>query len=206
MKKTWLLDNGHGGEMDGKYVTPGKRSPQWENGTQYFEGIGNRNIVNKIAEALAKLGIDHVILTPEQSDIPLQARVNRANNHYSGHPNCVLVSIHSDGFGKESAHGWSVFTSKGETKSDKIATEFYNSCKEVFPKEKKRTDSTDGDPDKEAQFYILRKTHCPAILTENFFHTNKRECQEILMTEEGVDKIVDLHVQAIIKIENHKTL
>ena len=206
MEKIWLLDNGHGGLMDDKYVTPGKRSPKWPDGTQYFEGIGNRNIVNKISKRLDELCIDNIILTPEQVDIPLPARVARANHHHAAHKNCVVVSVHSDGFGKESAHGWSVFTSKGETKSDKIATVFFKSCEEVFPAEKKRTDKTDGDPDKEAQFYILRKTNCPAILTENFFHTNKKECQEILMTEEGVDKIVELHVQAIIEVEKHKTL
>ena len=206
MKKTWLLDNGHGGEINGQYVTPGKRSPEWEDGTQYFEGIGNRNIVNIIACRLAELGIAHLIITPEQTDLSLKVRVARANAHHKLYPNCVLVSVHSDGFSSESAHGWSVWTSKGETKSDPIATKFMESCKAVFPKEKKRTDSRDGDPDQESQFYILKNTNCPAILTENFFHTNKHECKEILMTEEGVNKIVELHVQAIINVENDTKL
>lgn len=201
MKKTWLLDNGHGGEVDGKYTTPGKRSPKWGDGTQYFEGIGNRNIVNKIARRLAELGIDHLIVTPEQVDVSLPARVARINNHYKTNPNSVVVSIHSDGFSKPEAHGWSVWTSVGQTKSDSIATKFYESAKGIFPNEKMRTNSSDGDPDQESQFYILRKTNCPAILTENFFHTNPKECKEILMSEEGVNKLVELHVQAILNIE-----
>ena len=39
-----LLDAGHGGIIDGKYQTSGKRSPKWKDGTQYFEGVGNRQI------------------------------------------------------------------------------------------------------------------------------------------------------------------
>ena len=40
-KKIWLLDPGHGGldPETGKYVTSGKRSPKWEDGSQYFEGL-----------------------------------------------------------------------------------------------------------------------------------------------------------------------
>ena len=49
-KFIWLLDSGHGGlDPDtGKYVTPGKRSPVWNDGSQYFEGVGNRDIVRRI--------------------------------------------------------------------------------------------------------------------------------------------------------------
>jgi N-acetylmuramoyl-L-alanine amidase len=155
---------------------------------------------------LAELGIDHVIVTPEQVDIPLSARVNRINNHYKGNPNCVVLSIHSNGSNTEQANGWEVWTSKGQTKSDSIATEFFKSAKDEFPRYKMRTDTKDGDPDKESQFYILKYTNCPAVLTENLFHTNYNECKNILMSEKGVDRIVDLHVQAIINVEKHKLL
>ena len=49
-KFVWILDPGHGGldpETD-EYVTSGKRSPVWDDGTQYFEGVGNRDIVKRI--------------------------------------------------------------------------------------------------------------------------------------------------------------
>jgi len=38
------LDNGHGGIVDGQYCTPGKRSPKFEDGSQLFEGVYNREI------------------------------------------------------------------------------------------------------------------------------------------------------------------
>ena len=37
-----LLDNGHGGIINGEYQTPGKRSPVWADGSQLFEGEFNR--------------------------------------------------------------------------------------------------------------------------------------------------------------------
>ena len=54
--------------------------------------------------------------------------------------------------------------------------------------------------DKEAQFYVLRKTRCPAILIENFFMTNYRECK-LLMNEEFQNRIVDCHFKSILEIE-----
>ena len=33
-----------------------------------------------------------------------------------------------------------------------------------------RADLSDGDFDKEENFYILKHTNCPAIFTENFFN------------------------------------
>ena len=45
-----ILDAGHGGMIDGEYQTAGKRSPIWDDGSQYFEGVGNREIVSKLTE------------------------------------------------------------------------------------------------------------------------------------------------------------
>jgi N-acetylmuramoyl-L-alanine amidase len=47
MNITVILDAGHGGIIDGVYQTHGKRSPIWEDGSQYFEGVGNRQIDRK---------------------------------------------------------------------------------------------------------------------------------------------------------------
>jgi N-acetylmuramoyl-L-alanine amidase len=32
-----------------------------------------------------------------------------------------------------------------------------------------RKDTSDGDKDKEADFYIIKGANCPAVLTENLF-------------------------------------
>ena len=36
---------------------------------------------------------------------------------------------------------------------------------------------SDGDPDKESDFYIIKRTSCPAVLLENFFYDNLEECR-----------------------------
>lgn len=57
---------------------------------------------------------------------------------------------------------------------------------------------TDGDPDKESGFYILKHTKCPAVLTENLFQDNKEDV-EFLLSEEGKRAIISLHVWGIMK-------
>jgi|TARA_R110000851_G_scaffold147580_7_gene287532 N-acetylmuramoyl-L-alanine amidase len=200
--KLVLIDAGHGGMIDGVYQTKGKRSPVWEDGRQYFEGVGNRILRAKVAAGLEKLGIEYKYVTYTEKDISLRNRVAAINKicNLRGFKNVLLLSIHSDAFSKESAHGWSVYTSVGDTgTSDIFATNLYLEMIKQFPNMKSRIDMSDGDVDKEAQFYILRKSYCPAALVENFFMTNRKECQEILMTEDGQDKIAQGLINGIVK-------
>ena len=203
-KYMWLIDPGHGGVIDGVPQTKGKRSPIWNDGRQYFEGEGNRQIAAKIINLCKSYGIEAIDIVNSDKDIKLSTRVSRANKlHTENGKRCIYVSVHSDAFSKESAHGWSVYTSVGQTKSDKVATIFQKFAKEMFPEMNFRTDDKDGDPDKEAHFYVLKKTNMPSILTENFFMTNEYECKEILMTEEGQNRIAQFHFEAIQYIERY---
>ncbi|QTN39283.1 N-acetylmuramoyl-L-alanine amidase [Cryomorphaceae bacterium] len=193
----WLLDNGHGGVMDGVYQTPGKRSPLWDDGTQLFEGEFNRAIVNRLIELCVPEGIRYQNIVPELEDVSLGERVRRANA-YHPQDSCIYVSVHSNAGG---GRGYEVFTSKGETRSDRVATVFFDHFKQQFPHKAMRSDVSDGDVDKEANFYVLRKTLMPAVLTENFFMDNEEECKDILMTREGRDKIAMAHFTAMQHIE-----
>ena len=62
-----------------------------------------------------------------------------------------------------------------------------------------RSDYSDSDPDKEANFAILTKTTCPAILTENFFMDTEKDCR-FIMSNEGREQIANMHVSAIKRI------
>lgn len=193
-----ILDNGHGIE------TPGKRSPKFPDGSQFFEWKFSRDVVSRIAEKLQKLNIRHFILVPEERDVSLTERANRANAVYNQNKNkCFLVSVHANaaGMGNKwmSARGWSVWTTKGKTKADDIATIFWKEMKTEFPDHLMRMDTSDGDVDWESNFTILYKTICPAILTENFFQDNQEDCK-MLMTEEGREKIANAHVRAIQRV------
>jgi len=198
-KYLWLLDPGHGGILEGKYQTSGKRSPIWKDGSQYFEGDGNRDIVDRILKMCKDAGIDAMDIVSSNKDISLSERVARANA-LNSIQKCIYVSIHSDGFTKESANGYSVYTSKGQTQSDKVASIFIDNMQRTFPDHKLRKDTRDGDKDKEANFYVLKYTKCPAILIENFFMTNREECR-LLMSQAGKHKIALSHFKSILNIE-----
>jgi N-acetylmuramoyl-L-alanine amidase len=46
---------------------------------------------------------------------------------------------------------------------------------------------------------VLRNTWCPAVLTENLFQDNKEDV-DFLLSDEGRQAIVDLHVRTIDEI------
>mgnify|MGYP003638558823 CR=1 FL=1 len=200
----WILDNGHGGIIDGEYQTAGKRSPVWDDGSQLFEGEFNRAIVNRLVKMCAEEGIECINLVDTQEDMPLSERTDKANDIYrqqrdkDGKP-CIYVSIHANGFSDESANGWEVFTSEGETKSDIIAKVLLDKATEEFPDEKMRGT-------KESDFWVLRKTVMPAILSENFFMTNSDNCHDYLLSEDGRDRITKIHFEMIQKIESNKLI
>ena len=187
-----LIDNGHG------HNTPGKRSPDGK----FLEYAYNREIATRIVADLKDRGYNAQLLVPEPEDIPLSERVRRINAHCNtlGKSNVILISIHVNAAGNGTkwlnATGWSCYTSKGQTTSDRIAECFYEAAKKNFPDRRIRTDYSDNDPDWEENFYILRHSLCPAVLTENFFMDNPTDLQ-YLQSRTGKQAIVDTHVEAI---------
>lgn len=188
-----ILDNGHGSQ------TPGKRSPVWADGSQLFEWEFNRDIVRRISAMLKADGIRHEILVPEETDITLGERCRRANaiNAACG-GNAVLFSIHGNAGG---GTGWECYTSVGNTKADGIATILCEEAEKEFAPDgwRMRFDHTDGDPDKESQFYILKHTVCPAVLSENFFMDTEKDCR-FMMSEAGRERIAKIHYNTIKRI------
>ena len=195
MNKYIIIDAGHGNN------SPGKRSPIWKDGKQLFEWEFNRDIATRIAHKLAAAGIRSRLLVTEKEDIQLSERCRRVNNicRMHGANACILISIHANAGG---GTGFEVYTSPGNTKADEYATIMLDTLKYSFPKEKIRTDYSDGDADKEARFYMLQKSQCPSILTENLFMDNKTDVA-FLQSEEGKKAIVDLHKEAILKFAEH---
>ena len=124
-----LIDPGHG--LD----TPGKRSPDG----RFLEAQFNREISRNIVCELKDRGYDAELLVNEATDISLKERVSRANSHSShlGKDQVIIVSIHANAFGngKEwtSPKGWSVYTSKGKTESDRLATCIAEAARKYLP-------------------------------------------------------------------------
>ena len=188
-----ILDNGHG------YDTPGKCSPD----KRLYEWSWNRDIVKRISAKLNELNIPNEILVTEDFDVSLNERVNRANKmslmakKQGLEP--ILISIHINAAGNgswKSANGWSVWVSNNASvKSREFAQILYAEAEELGLKGNR---STPKERYWTANFYILKNTNCPAVLTENMFQDNKDDV-EFLLSEEGKNKITELHIEAIKK-------
>ena len=189
-----LIDNGHG------LNTPGKRSPD---GT-FLEASYNREIAKRIVADLTDRGYDAQLLVPEDHDIPLSERAKRVNIVCSvlGKSNVILISVHVNAAGNGSkwlnATGWSVYTCKGQTESDRLADCLCEAAIKHFPGRRIRTDFSDSDPDWEENFSLLSNTLCPAVLTENFFMDSRSDL-EYLQSRAVKQAIVDTHVEGIIE-------
>lgn len=210
MKKPFLvfLDAGHGGIIDGKYVTPGKRSPSFSDGCVLYEGVYNREIVSKLEDKLSKYAklskqdVRFVTVSDLYEDTPLWKRVKKANDTWEemGRPDSIYISVHANAFGTNwnKASGFEVFTSKGQTKSDIFSSILIDTLKDWIPNVKWRTDNSDGDEDKEANFQVLRDTLMPAILSENGFMTNREEAGR-MMNSGFREDVAQAHFVAIMK-------
>lgn len=187
-----LIDNGHGENTKGKCSPDGKlREYAW-----------TREIADMLVLELGKMGIDAERVVKETIDVPLSERCRRVNEICGrlGTSNVILISIHCNAAGNGTewmnASGWSAYTSKGKTKADKLATFLYEEAEKNFISQRIRRDNSDDDPDWEENFYILRKTKCPAVLTENFFQDNKEDV-EFLLSADGKARIVKAHAIGI---------
>lgn len=193
MVKKIILSPGHG------INTPGKRSPD----ESLMEWKFNRDLVRRISEKLTEAKIDHVLLEMGNTDVTLQGRVARANTFGK---NCLYISVHGNAAGNGSkwmkARGWSIYTSKGYTKSDPIAEVFINKAEEILPgigAKVRKYSNKKYEGDWEENFYVLKHTVMPAVLTENLFYDNLEDV-EIMKSEEGIEALAEVHFQAIKEI------
>jgi N-acetylmuramoyl-L-alanine amidase len=192
----WLLDAGHGGMDDNGYRTAPAKMFKFPSFTIY-EGVINRSITDIIVQELRKMQIDFAIVSDETEDTKLSTRVSRADAAYAKDKRCVYLSIHSNAGG---GSGFEIFTSPGQSKSDKVANIFCEVYQKHFPQFPFRSDKSDGDDDKQENFYILRKTDCPALLVENLFFDNLKEA-EFLISKEGQKAIAECILEAIKTVE-----
>ena len=196
-----LIDNGHG------IQTKGKRSPDGK----FLEYAYTRDLARQVVKILKSRGYDSELLVPEDDDIPLSERVRRVNEICltyepscpapTGHPDVILISLHlnaaGDGTKWMNATGWSCYTCKGQTESDRLADCLYKAAEQFLENQVIRTDyARDGDPDWEENFYILRHSLCPAVLVEQFFMDNKKDLA-YLISQEGKRNLINVIVGGV---------
>ena len=203
-----LIDNGHGIQTKGKHSPDGK----------LLEYAYTRELARQIVKILQYRGYDAELLVPEDDDIPLSERVRRVNEICltyepscpapTGHPNVILISLHlnaaGDGTKWMNATGWSCYTCKGQTESDRLADSLYKAAEQILENQVIRTDyARDGDPDWEENFYILRHSLCPAVLVEQFFMDNKKDFA-YLISDEGKRNLINVIVSGVNMLHTQK--
>ncbi len=187
--------------------TPGKCSPD----KRLREYAYSREIVSAVKAILQNMGYNVVVdiddedlKVTQSQELCLRCKVvNELCKQYD----CIYVSIHVNAAASDgkwhNATGWEIYTSPGKTKADDLATCIFNAARYNLKDKKLRTDLSDGDPDKEANLYVLKHTNCPAVLTENFFMDNKSDV-DYLLSDRGFHEIVRLHVEGILSYINKK--
>ena len=192
---------------------PGKQSPDGS----LRECVYGREIASEVAAKLQAMGykcvIDYMPLDlPKQMQSPMAdqerqrepaMRMNFVNElcRQNGKQNVIYVSIHVDASPPvddkwHQANGWSVRVgTKASAKSKLLANCLYDAA-EAHGLEMRR-------PSREQKYwsqalYVLNRTDCPAVLTENLFQNN-REDVDFLLSDEGRHAIERLHVEGIIK-------
>lgn len=186
------LDAGHGSD------TVGNKSPDGK----YAEWEFARDLCNRIKDLLEYNGVSVFLTVPGDKDVTLKKRCALANN--SGAK--IVISIHSNAVGSSwnnTNYFMTCIVAKGgnaEKLGNIICQEFTNS----FPDVK-------NNGNKVQNLAIVRDTTAPAVLIEHGFHTNKEWVTNVLLTDEGRQKLAKVDAQAICRYfniefkENNKT-
>ena len=115
----------------------------------------------------------------------------------------LFLSLHLNSAENPMASGFEVWTSVGQTRSDDCATSLWYRIKQEFPALAPRADWGDKDPDREANYYVLKNTPMLAVLVELGFICNAGEARwlaeaktrqrYVLAIGEGVDAWSSVH-------------
>lgn len=187
MEKLVIIDNGHGAD------TPGKCSPDGN----HREWEWCRKAAAALAQRLSDNGIASVLLVPENDDISLAERAQRANSMALGR-NAVLVSLHNNAAGNgtawHTANGWCAFVCRqAGADARRLATLL---AAQAYSASLKGNRTIPPCGYLEANFAILRRTLCPAVLTENMFQDNRADVA-FLASQQGFDTIINVHLNAL---------
>lgn len=156
--KVWL-DAGHGGKDPGACA----------NGLK--EKDITLAITLKIGKILERHGVKVCYSRTTDKYLSLTERAELSNKNNAD----AFVSIHTNSFTNPSARGLEIWTSRGQTKGDILATYVGQELIKAFPDVPFRKDMSDGDLDKESNFTVLVKTKAPACLCELGFISNKED-------------------------------
>lgn len=187
-----ILDNGHGSN------TPGKCSPD----RTLREYAWTRIMTDLIARKACARGIRTEIVVPETTDVPLATRSARANAIARKHglKKCLFISIHINAAGADGrwhdATGFTAWVAQNASSNSKTFARLVTAEMKARGLGGNRAPNPLGYHT--ANFAVIRRADCPAVLTENLFQDNREEAK-YLLTPQGQDTIAEAHVAAIEK-------
>ncbi len=158
----------------------------------FYEGVWNRMIADKLAYELdMTYKIPTVKFHHDYLDIGLIPQCDLINQVNASFPIALLFELHSNAF-NGLIKGFEIFTSKGQTKSDKYAEQVWKLVTEEIPELVLRSDKSDGDHDKEDKLKMTSDTDCPTILSECGFFDNIEDIKTIMNP-----RIINLYVSIL---------
>ena len=195
--KVVILGTAHGSN------TPGKCSPD----KKFREYKFSREVINDLKPKLEALGLavyidmpQDVVPRPPVAELAQRCRIvnNLCRKH--GTANCVYVSIHVNAAGSggvwRTARGFAVYVARQCSEASRRLAK--SLCDTAIAMGLRGNRSIPKEHYWQANFYVIKNTHCPAVLTENLFQDNHEDV-EILMSEKGRKAIVELHYECIRK-------
>lgn len=164
------IDDGHGRE------TPGKRTPDFPNGTVMRENEFNEKTALYLKDELIRCGLKVVMVAPEKEDVPLKTRVQRANLAHAD----TYISIHANASGT----GWNEARGIETWVYSKVAAGSRNFLLAQMVQQAlvHATGRKDRGIKRSSDLYVLKNTNMQAVLLECGFMTNREEA-ELLQNE-----------------------
>lgn len=211
-----ILDPAHGED------TPGKRSPDGIHREWQWSRARIHSIFYDFENAAKGFDVAIPFLS-HKKEPGLRVRVDTYNQMAGQYKRTIMLSLHNDAFGDtwSQPHGFTIFTSRGETDADQYATTLGMEMKRLMPEEKWRFDfglSKDElvkDLDREANFTVLAgyrtdptkpatpenwtPTKYDGILIENNFMTNRGDIDK-LMDPKWNARLESVYFAAIMKL------
>ncbi len=194
-KQVVILGTAHGSNV------PGKCSPD----KKFREFRFSRDVIALLKPKLEALGylvfVDmpaDEVPSPQGTELSLRCRYVNGICKKFGKDNCIYVSIHVNAAGSDGqwhdARGFAVYVARSCSAASKRLARTI--CDLAISRGLRGNRAVPSEHYWQANFYVLRNTACPAVLTENLFQDNRADV-EFLSSQAGKEAVATLHLDAI---------
>ena len=180
---------------------PGKRSPDGK----FREYKFSREVIAMLRPRLEAHGYtvfvdmpSDEVPRPGSTELSLRCRYVNGICKKFGSQNCIYVSIHVNAAGSDGqwhdARGFAVYVARSCSPTSKRLARTL--CELAISRGLRGNRAVPSAHYWQADFYVLRNTACPAVLTENLFQDNRADV-EFLSSQAGKEAVAALHLDAI---------